>query len=117
MGGNYHFVLYERMKKLNSLIFSTHCLIFQFKINADGGRDDDLPRLMYTANNTQMDFVLDKYVPKFNKSRFALEMTIIANHSSKSMEVDETESIDDEYTPGVFRVRVWLISIIIYFIY
>ena len=64
-----------------------------------------------------MDFVLDKYVPKFNKSRFALEMTIIANHSSKSMEVDETESIDDEYTPGVFRVRVWLISIITYFIY
>ena len=86
---------------------------FQFEINTEGGRDSELPRLMFTANNTQFDFVLDKYTPKFNRSRFALEMSVIANYSSKPMEMDETHSIDDEYSPGVFRVSLMYYCIFI----
>ncbi|XP_076465814.1 glycosylated lysosomal membrane protein B-like [Babylonia areolata] len=104
----------------NSIIFNTTSpqlapygnntegsMYFEFEINSDEGRDADLPRLIYNANNTQMNFVLDKYVPKYNKSRFALEMTIVANHTSQDMSVEETKSIDDEYSPGVFRVVNW----------
>ena len=79
---------------------------FQFEINSAGGRDDDLPRLIYNANNTQFNFALDNFVPTFNKSRFALEMSVVANKSSHDMSVEETKSIDDEYSPGVFRVNL-----------
>ncbi|KAL8597807.1 hypothetical protein ACOMHN_004922 [Nucella lapillus] len=85
-------------------------MYFEFEINGDDGRDLDLPRLIYNANNTQMNFVLDKYVPSYNKSRFALEMTVAANYSREAMSMEEFRSIDDEFSPGVFRVVNWYSS-------
>nr|KAG5703692.1 hypothetical protein BaRGS_022981 [Batillaria attramentaria] len=75
-----------------------------FELNHEQGRDDDLPRLLFNANNTQINFVLDKFVPSFNKSRFALEVVMVSQETSDSMYLEETKSIDDEYSPGVFRL-------------
>lgn len=82
-------------------------ITFEFEINGDGGRDTDLPRLIYNFNNTQLNFALDKYIPMFNKSRFALEMSVVANVSTSGMKVEQVKSIDDEYSPGVFKVMNW----------
>ncbi|KAK7492655.1 hypothetical protein BaRGS_00016134 [Batillaria attramentaria] len=82
-------------------------LSFEFELNHEQGRDDDLPRLLFNANNTQINFVLDKFVPSFNKSRFALEVVMVSQETSDSMYLEETKSIDDEYSPGVFRVVNW----------
>jgi hypothetical protein len=79
----------------------------QFEINGDFGRDADLPRLIYNTNNTQLNFVLDKYIPMFNHSRFALEMSVVANKSD-DMSIQTTKSIDDEYSPGVFKVNIFV---------
>lgn len=40
-------------------------------------------------------------------ARFALESVMFSSDSAKGqMKFDETKSIDDEYTPGVFKVLV-----------
>lgn len=80
-------------------------------MHGEGGRDEDLPHLIYNTNMTQLNFVLDKYTPAFANSRFALEVAVISNSSvhddlPDEMSIEETKSIDDEYSPGVFKVRL-----------
>lgn len=80
-------------------------LSFTFQVCGAGGRADKLPALEKTANLTQLDFVLANYTPSFTKSRFALEAVFVSLSDNKDMAIDETESIDDEYSPGVFRIN------------
>ncbi|GFR68750.1 glycosylated lysosomal membrane protein [Elysia marginata] len=80
-------------------------LSFSFQVCGSGGRASELPALEKTANLTQLDFVLANYTPTFSKSRFALEAVLVSLSNNKKMAIDETQSIDDEYSPGVFRIN------------
>ena len=83
-------------------------LIFlQFLVSGADGRASELPALERTANLTQFDFVLDNFTPSFSKSRFALETVLVSLSKNKNMSIDETQSIDDEYSPGVFTVSLY----------
>ena len=79
-------------------------LSLKFKVIGENGRASALPALGRTSNMTQFDFVLDNYTPSFAKSRFALEAVLVSLSKNKDMRIAETESIDDEYCPGVFTV-------------
>ncbi|XP_078697803.1 glycosylated lysosomal membrane protein A-like isoform X1 [Branchiostoma floridae x Branchiostoma belcheri] len=78
-----------------------------FKIHAfnTDDRSADLPHLQYTSNQTQFDFTIDSVEPRGNMSRYAMELTFITE-DKKGMHVDlkKLQSIDDEYTPGVFQL-------------
>ncbi|RUS77818.1 hypothetical protein EGW08_014411 [Elysia chlorotica] len=83
-------------------------LSFTFQVCGEGGRASKLPALEKTANLTQIDFVLDDFTPSFSRSRFALETVLVSLSKNKKMSIDETQSIDDEYSPGVFTINNWL---------
>jgi len=71
----------------------------------DEGREDQLPHLPYNENITQFDLSVNKVWTNTSKnSRFAVEVMMIGN-DKEGMDVSESKSIDDEYTPGVFQVR------------
>ncbi|GFO05296.1 glycosylated lysosomal membrane protein [Plakobranchus ocellatus] len=80
---------------------------FSFKVHENDGRSSELPALVYSANVTQFDFVLANYTPSFSKSRFALEAVLVSLTDSQ-MSINEVDSIDDEYSPGVFQINNWL---------
>ncbi|XP_005094153.1 glycosylated lysosomal membrane protein A isoform X2 [Aplysia californica] len=77
---------------------------FKFFVRGSDGRSPDLPGLKYTGNETQIEFEIDKYTPSYNNSRFALEVAIVSQSTNKDMSVRVTETIDDEYAPGVFKI-------------
>ncbi|XP_067665535.1 glycosylated lysosomal membrane protein B-like [Haliotis asinina] len=82
----------------------TPSLSFTFRVYADQSRETRLPHLLYNENGTQFDFTLDNFTPAFSMSRFALELAVISDSHKEEMSIKETKSIDDEYTPGIFRV-------------
>ena len=69
-------------------------------------RAKELPHLQYTENICQLDFILkDIDTGNMSLSRFALEAALFSTDSTNGpMQFEETKSIDDEYTPGVFKV-------------
>ncbi|XP_059175440.1 glycosylated lysosomal membrane protein B-like [Physella acuta] len=83
---------------------------FTFSVKGDNGRASELPCLLYGANETMFDFIMANFTPSFNNSRFALEAVVVSKSDmhTKEMDVEQTESIDDEYTPGVFQIIDWL---------
>ena len=62
-----------------------------------------LPALKYMGNETQVDIEINGVVPTYNHSRFAVEVAAVSQ-SQKAMAVSVSDSIDDEYSPGVFKV-------------
>ncbi|XP_046332564.1 glycosylated lysosomal membrane protein-like [Haliotis rufescens] len=82
----------------------TPSLSFTFRVFDEQSRESSLPHLLYNENVTQFDFTLDNFMPSFSMSRFAVELAIISQSKKEDMSIEETKSIDDEYTPGVFRI-------------
>ena len=80
---------------------------FQFGAFGGSGREDQLPHLEYNENLTQFDLNIDHIMTDLSKARFAVELIMLGN-GMEDMKLDETKSIDDEYTPGVFRVATIL---------
>lgn len=74
--------------------------------NHTGRTLDALPHLLYNDNITQLDFTLDKLNPLYKQSRFGLEVVVLSEDSPSNVPTDfhTEQSIDDEYTPGVFKV-------------
>ena len=79
------------------------CLSLQFSAYDQLGRESELPHLQFSENITQFDLTIDNLWTNFSKSRFALE-AIMVSEGKTGMKIDETRSIDDEYSPGVFKV-------------
>ncbi|XP_006811218.1 glycosylated lysosomal membrane protein A-like [Saccoglossus kowalevskii] len=92
--------LYQPLLKENGTIS------IQLRAFATHDRSDILPHLLYTSNTTQMDVSLNGLVPMYKASRFAIEMLAIKNghNAKKNISIHMSRSIDDEYTPGMFKV-------------
>ena len=72
---------------------------------------EELPHLLHSANSTQVDLILDhlKTNSNFTKSRFALDVLLVSNDNPNSTAIIESrKSLDDENTPGVFTVSMYL---------
>ena len=85
-------------------------LQFKFSFFDHMDRAKELPHLQYTENICQLDFILkDIDTGNMSLSRFALEAALFSTDSTNGpMKFEETKSIDDEYTPGVFKISNWL---------
>lgn len=68
------------------------------------GRGDLWPRLLHSANSSQLKVSLNGLLPRGNHSRFVLELEAVSGVYPLSR-VDVHQSIDDEYTPSIFKVN------------
>lgn len=77
---------------------------FRFKVRYPGldKRDVDLPHLLLNSQSSSIDFTVDAIESRFNHSKFALNIIFLINHPSISVETKR--SLDDEYTPGTFKL-------------
>ncbi|XP_061905257.1 glycosylated lysosomal membrane protein-like isoform X2 [Entelurus aequoreus] len=70
------------------------------------GRAETWPRLLHTANSSQMEVWLDGLYPRAERSRFFLELQAVGGaYPLDSVAV--RRSIDDEFTPSIFQVSQW----------
>lgn len=62
-----------------------------------------LPQLLHTPDSFQVEFVLDHFTTRYNKTRFVLEAVMMNSEDPNGkFKLEKFHSIDDEYTPGVF---------------
>ncbi|XP_056154022.1 glycosylated lysosomal membrane protein [Lampris incognitus] len=80
----------------------------QFSAFEVEGRDHLWPSLVHTANCSQIKMWLDGPLPRANYSRFSLELESVGGPSLDRVEV--VHSIDDEYTPSIFKASQWVSS-------
>ncbi|XP_043089039.1 glycosylated lysosomal membrane protein [Puntigrus tetrazona] len=89
--------------------FLNGSLCLQFSAFESEGRDKPWPSLRHNANSSQLRVWLDGVTPRGNNSRFALELQSVGDSGSEGR-VDVRSSIDDEYTPSIFKVSQWVSS-------
>ncbi|XP_061680738.1 glycosylated lysosomal membrane protein [Syngnathoides biaculeatus] len=78
----------------------------QMSVFAGEGRDQSWPRLLHTANSSQVVVRLDSLTARSQRSRFLLELqTLGGTHPLDAVQV--RRSIDDEFTPSIFKVSEW----------
>ncbi|XP_041367916.1 glycosylated lysosomal membrane protein B-like [Gigantopelta aegis] len=83
----------------------TASLSFTFRLFVKDDRESQLPHLEFSENSTQFDLTIDNMKPCCTRSRFALEVAMLTDPLDKAgFKMEETKSIDDEYSPGVFRM-------------
>ncbi|XP_053718585.1 glycosylated lysosomal membrane protein isoform X1 [Synchiropus splendidus] len=71
------------------------------------GRGQNWPRLLHTANTSQLAMWLDGVLPRAPRSRFLLELQAVGGQQPLS-QVEVERSIDDEFTPSIFKVAQWV---------
>nr|XP_057903411.1 glycosylated lysosomal membrane protein-like [Doryrhamphus excisus]XP_057903674.1 glycosylated lysosomal membrane protein-like [Doryrhamphus excisus] len=74
------------------------------------GRAEMWPRLRHTANSSQVEVWLDGLVPRTPQSRFFLELQAVGGAYPPNR-VEVHRSIDDEFTPSIFKVSQWMSAI------
>ncbi|KAG7225301.1 hypothetical protein INR49_007148 [Caranx melampygus] len=82
----------------------------QLSVFDSEGRGQSWPRLIHTANSSQVKVWLDGILPRTNHSRFMLELEAVGEAYPLSR-VEVRQSIDDEYTPSIFKVSQWVSSV------
>lgn len=93
----------------NSSFMSNGSLCLAFSAFESKGRDSVWPGLLHNANSSQLHVWLDNVIPRSNQSRFVLELQSVSSAEQKG-QVDVLKSIDDEYTPSIFKVSQWVSS-------
>uniref|UniRef100_A0A3Q3WXA0 Glycosylated lysosomal membrane protein n=1 Tax=Mola mola TaxID=94237 RepID=A0A3Q3WXA0_MOLML len=68
------------------------------------GRGETWPRLLHTANSSQVEVWLDGMLPRAIRSRFLLELQAVGGAYPLSR-VEAHRTIDDEFTPSIFKVN------------
>ncbi|XP_063041607.1 glycosylated lysosomal membrane protein [Engraulis encrasicolus] len=91
----------------NSDSFRNGSLCLSFSAFGSKGRDSMWPGLLHTANSSKLRVWLDDVAPRSNLSRFALELQSVSSGQQRD-HVDVLKSIDDEYTPSIFKVSQWV---------
>ncbi|XP_050400032.1 glycosylated lysosomal membrane protein B isoform X2 [Patella vulgata] len=81
-------------------------LSFTFNAYDNTGRQSVLPKMEYNMNNTLLDLLLNNLTAMYDKSRFSVGVVMIGTSQDKP-DITETRSLDDEYTPGVFKMFDW----------
>lgn len=89
--------------------FVNGSLCLQLSVFGSGGRAESWPRLLHTANSSQVEVWLDGVLPRATRSRFLLELQAVGGAYPPSR-VEVHRSIDDEFTPSIFKVTQWLSS-------
>ncbi|XP_026155254.1 glycosylated lysosomal membrane protein [Mastacembelus armatus] len=89
--------------------FVNGTLCFQLSVFASEGRGQSLPHLLHSANSSQLSWWLDGVLPQATRSRFLLELQAVGGAYPLSR-VDVHRSIDDEFTPSIFKVSQWVSS-------
>ncbi|KAL2080755.1 hypothetical protein ACEWY4_024548 [Coilia grayii] len=93
----------------NSNTFRNGSLCLAFSAFGSKGRDAIWPGLLHNANSSKLRIWLDDVLPRSNQSRFALELQTVSSAKQRD-HVDVLKSIDDEYTPSIFKVSQWVSS-------
>ncbi|XP_031178793.1 glycosylated lysosomal membrane protein [Sander lucioperca] len=89
--------------------FANGSLCLQLSVFGEGGRAESWPRLLHTANSSQVEVWLDGVLPRATQSRFLLELQAVGG-AYRPSRVEVQRSIDDEFTPSIFKVSRWLSS-------
>lgn len=65
-----------------------------------------MPHLAFTENSTQIDFVFDhlEISESSSNARLAIELATVVSEPNSRFTLNVSQSLDDEYTPGVFKV-------------
>lgn len=79
----------------------------QFSVFESAGREQAWPSLLHNANSSQLRVWLEGVTPRGNDSRFALEFQSVGDSGFQGR-VDVRSSIDDEYTPSIFKVQTYV---------
>ncbi|KAK9527061.1 hypothetical protein VZT92_015726 [Zoarces viviparus] len=90
--------------------FSNGSLCLKLSAFESEGRDQSWPRLLHTANSSQLRVWLDGVSPRAPRSRFLLELQAVGGTYPLSR-VEVHRSIDDEFTPSIFKVSQWVSSV------
>lgn len=87
--------------------FANGSLCLQLSVFESAGRGQSWPRLLHTANSSQVGVWIDGVLPRANRSRFLLELQAVGGAYPLSR-VEVHRSIDDEFTPSIFKVSQWV---------
>ena len=75
------------------------------------GRDDSIPRLQYTQSSNILDLTLDNIyfilpynTEQYTQTQLVANITFVYEGQTITSNLNQTKTIDDEYTPGVFHV-------------
>lgn len=79
--------------------------LFQLSVFDSEGRGEAWPHLLHSVNSSQLEVWLDGIPARATQSRFLLEMHAVGEAYPLST-VDVYQSIDDEYTPSIFKVAL-----------
>ncbi|KAK7139598.1 hypothetical protein R3I93_016667 [Phoxinus phoxinus] len=91
----------------NTESFANGSLCLRLSVFESAGRDRAWPSLLHNSNSSQLHVWLDGLTPRGNLSRFALEFQSVGDSGFQGR-VDVRSSIDDEYTPSIFKVFDWV---------
>ncbi|XP_034456445.1 glycosylated lysosomal membrane protein [Hippoglossus hippoglossus] len=86
---------------------SSGVLCLQLSVFESDGRGQTWPRLIHTANSSQLEVWIDGLLPRAARSRFLLELQAVGGAYPLSR-VEVHRSIDDEYMPSIFKASHWV---------
>ncbi|KAM9384694.1 glycosylated lysosomal membrane protein [Pholidichthys leucotaenia] len=89
--------------------FTNGSLCLKLSAFESEGRGQSLPHLLHSVNSSQLDVWLDGVLPRAPQSRFLLELQAVGGAYPLSR-VNVRQSIDDEFTPSIFKVSEWVSS-------
>lgn len=90
--------------------FTNGSLCLQLSVFDSEGRGEAWPHLLHSVNSSQLEVWLDGIPARATQSRFLLEMHAVGEAYPLST-VGVYQSIDDEYTPSIFKVSQWVSSV------
>uniref|UniRef100_A0A8C9DRV9 Glycosylated lysosomal membrane protein n=1 Tax=Prolemur simus TaxID=1328070 RepID=A0A8C9DRV9_PROSS len=85
--------------------FANGSLAFRVQAFSRSGRPAQPPRLLHTADTCQLEVALVGASPQGNRSLFGLEVATLGQ-GPDCPSIQEQHSIDDEYAPAIFQVRL-----------
>lgn len=87
--------------------FASGQLCLRLKVFGEEGRSLAWPRLLHSANSSQLELWLDGVPARAARSRFLLELAAVGGANPPSR-TELRRSIDDEFTPSIFKEVLWL---------
>ncbi|XP_066577363.1 glycosylated lysosomal membrane protein [Amia ocellicauda] len=87
--------------------FQNGSLCLEFSAFDSWGRSSAWPRLLHSANTSQLRVLIKGVAVRSNHSRLVLELAAVVPRDQPSR-VDTLHSIDDEYSPTIFQVCQWV---------
>ncbi|KAL0962288.1 hypothetical protein UPYG_G00338160 [Umbra pygmaea] len=87
--------------------FNNGSFCLKFSAFDSVAKEKSWPSLLHNANSSQVRVWLDGVTPRDNKSRFSLELQAVGD-TQPMTRVNVLLSIDDEYTPSIFKVSQWV---------